>query len=147
MWIEASPEPTGGRVESAPADVVAAAFKAFRQQDRTAVLAVIHPDVEFRAVSGLGLIGETRRGAQAALDWFDEMDQDDSWLLASPRTIEDMGNGWVLAAGTMSEKARGGGRFAAIVAWLFRVREGRIQSAIGYPSEGEARRALRDSTS
>ena len=146
MWIEANPGPVGGRVAPAPVDVVAAAFKAFRQQDRTAVLALVHPDVEFRYVSGLGLTGETHRGAGAAMDWFDQMDEGDSWLLASPRTIEDMGDGWVLAAGTMSEKARGGGRFAAIVAWLFRIREGRIQSAIAYPSEGEARQALEDST-
>ena len=147
MWMEANAEPPAGRVESAPADVVAAAFRAFRQQDRKAVLAVIHPDLEFRAVSGLGLIGETRRGVDELLTWFAEMDEADSWLLASPRTIEDMGDGWVLAAGTMSEKARGGGRFAAIVAWVFSVREGRIQSAIAYPSEAEARRALQDSIS
>jgi ketosteroid isomerase-like protein len=147
MWIEANAEPPAGRVESAPADVVATAFRAFRQQDRRAMLGVIHPDVEFRAVSGLGLIGETRHGAEGALAWFAEMDEADNWLLASPRTIEDMGDGWVLAAGTMSEKARGGGRFAAIVAWLFKVHEGRIQSAIAYPSEAQARRALQDSIS
>jgi ketosteroid isomerase-like protein len=147
MWTEATPGRAARRVESAPADLVATAFRAFRQQDREAMLALIHPDVEFRAVSGLGLIGETRRGSDAALDWFNEMDEADSWLLASPRTIEDMGDGWVLVAGTMSEKARGGGRFAASVAWLFRVRDGLIRSAIAYQSEAEARRSLPDSTS
>jgi ketosteroid isomerase-like protein len=147
MWTEATPGRAARRVESAPADLVATAFRAFRQQDREAMLALIHPDVEFRAVSGLGLIGETRRGSDAALDWFNEMDEADSWLLASPRTIEDMGDGWVLVSGTMSEKARGGGRFAASVAWLFRVRDGLIRSAIAYQSEAEARRSLPDSTS
>jgi ketosteroid isomerase-like protein len=129
-------------VESAPADVVATAFNAFRRQDRDAVLAISDPDVEFRAVTGLGLMGETRRGAAEVLKWFDEMDRADNWLLASPRTIEEMGDGWVLVSGTAAERARGGGHFAATVAWLFKVRDGRILSAIGYPSEAEARRML-----
>jgi ketosteroid isomerase-like protein len=58
-----------------------------------------------------------------------------------------MGDGWVLVSGTTSEKTRGGGRFAAAVAWVFRVRDGLIQSAIGYPNVDEARKALQDSTS
>ena len=147
MWIEANQGRVGGRVESAPADLVAAAFKAFRARDRDAVRTLADPEVEFRVVNALGLIQENHRGIGAVMDWWDDMDRTDSWLLASPRTIEDMGNGWVLVSGTMSEKTRGGGRFAASVAWLFRVRGGLIQSAIGYPSPDEARKALADSTS
>ena len=108
------------------------------------MLAIMDPEIEFRTVSGLGLMGETGHGADAVLGWFDQMDEDDSWLLASPRTIEDIGDGWVIAVGTASEKARGGGRFAATVAWLFKIRDGRMQSAIGYPSADEARRAVEE---
>lgn len=127
---------------SATEEVVATAFHAFRQQDRDAVLAIIDPDVEFRAVTGLGLMGETRRGAAEVLKWFDEMDRADNWLLATPSRIEDVGEGWVLVTGTASERARAGGRFAAAVAWLFQIRDGLILSAIGYPSEDEARETL-----
>lgn len=145
MWIEASPGAGGGGVgSSSPTEVVAAAFHAFRQRDRETMLALIDPDVEFRPATGLGLMGETRRGADEALRWFDEMDEADSWLLASARRIEEMGDGWVLVTGTASERARGGGRFAASVAWLFKVRDGRILSSIGYRTESEARRALAD---
>jgi ketosteroid isomerase-like protein len=147
MWIEAGPEPPGGRAEAAPTDLVVAAFKAFRQQDRETLRAIADPDVEFRVVNALGLTQQNNRGIGAVMEWWDEMDRTDSWLLASPRTIEDMGDGWVLVSGTTSEEARGGGRYAASVAWLFRIRAGLIQSAIGYPNVDEARRALEDSTS
>ena len=137
------PEPLGAR-ESEPADLVRTAFSAFRQRDRETIRSISDPDVEFRTVDALGLVGDTRRGLDAVMEWWDQMDSSDSWLRASPRTIEDMGAGWVLVSGTQAEKGRTGGRFAASVAWLFKVRDGLIVSAIGYASDADARRALEE---
>ena len=137
------PEPLGAR-ESEPADLVRTAFSAFRQRDRETIRSISDPDVEFRTVDALGLVGDTRRGLDAVMEWWDQMDSSDSWLRASPRTIEDMGAGWVLVVGTMSETGQSGGRVGASVAWLFRVCDGLLSAAIGFPNETEARRALAD---
>jgi ketosteroid isomerase-like protein len=144
MWIEAEPGRTDGRVESAPADVVASAFGALGRRDREGLLALLDPDIEFQPVNAFGLVEETGRGHEDALRWMDAIDSGGTQPFLFPQTIEHVGGGVVLVAGIASEEARTGERFASSVAWLVTVRDGLIVSSYGYPSEAVARRALGD---
>jgi ketosteroid isomerase-like protein len=141
MWTEANRGSADRSIDKAPADVVAAAFAALAKRDRDGLLALLDPEIEFQPVNALGLIEETGHGHEDALRWIDEIDRFGTEPGLHPRTIEDLGNGVVLVAGVASEQARAGGRFASSVAWLVTVRDGRIVSSYGYPSEAVARRA------
>jgi|tagenome__1003787_1003787.scaffolds.fasta_scaffold19381095_1 ketosteroid isomerase-like protein len=147
MWIEANPGPAGGKVGSAPAEVVASAFKALGKRDRDGLMALLHPEIEFQPVNALGLREQTGRGHEDALRWMDEIDREGTQPWLYPRTIEDVGGGVVLVSGIASEQARTGERFASSVAWLVTVRGGLIVSSYGYPDEAAARRAAADRTS
>jgi ketosteroid isomerase-like protein len=144
MWIEANPGPADGRVESAPADVVARAFRALGERDREGLLALLDPEIEFQPVNAFGLVEETGHGHEDALRWMDAIDSEGTAPFLFPRTFEHVGNGLVLVAGVASEEARTGERFASSVAWLVTVRDGVIVSSYGYPSEAIAKRALGD---
>jgi ketosteroid isomerase-like protein len=144
MWIEAEQGPAQGRVGPAAADVVASAFKALGERDREGLLALLDPEIEFQPVNAFGLVEETGHGHEDALRWMDQIDRDGTQPFLFPQTFEHVGNGVVLVAGIAAEDARTGGRFASSVAWLVTVRDGRIVSSYGYPSEAIARRALGD---
>ncbi len=139
-----STEPTLRLVQPTGAEIVASAFHAFARRDKGALLVLLDPQIEFRPVNALGLTEGSGRGHEAVLLWMEGIDRAGTEPLASPRTIEMVGADMVLAAGVLSERGLGGGRFAASVAWLFRVRDGLIVSAFGYSSETAARRALHD---
>jgi ketosteroid isomerase-like protein len=139
-----STEPDLRLVQPTAGEIVASGFRAFARHDKRALLALLDPELEFRPVNALGLTEGTGRGHEAVLLWMAGIDRAGTEPLASPRTIEMVGADVVLAAGVLSERGLGGGRFAASVAWLFRVRDGLIVSAFGYSSEAAARRALHD---
>jgi ketosteroid isomerase-like protein len=142
MWAEANRGSAQGSVHLEPADVVARAFDALGRRDRDGLMALLDPDIEFQPVNALGLAEQTGHGHEDAREWMDEIDREgtEPWLY--PRTIEHLGRGVVLVTGIASEKARAGERFAASVAWLVTVRDGRIVSSYGYPTETAARRAV-----
>ena len=91
-----------------------------------------------------GLIGGTGHGLRRCARCWEELERGGSARVVVPRTIEVVDDELVLAVGVISERGQVGGRFASAVAWLFRVREGRILAVFGYPTEAAARRALRD---
>ncbi len=95
-------------------------------------------------MDALGLIGGTGYGLDALHALLEELERGGSAPMAVPRTIEVIDDELVLAVGVISERGQVGGRFASAVAWLFRVREGRILAVFGYPTEAAARRALKD---
>jgi len=128
----------------APEDIVGCAFEAFRSREVEELLALLDPELEFRPVTALGLTAPTGHGHRAIQQWIEGIDRSGAEPLAVPRAIERVGDDLVLASGVLSERGRMSGRFAASVAWVFQVRDGRIVSAFGYPSEAAARRAISD---
>jgi ketosteroid isomerase-like protein len=137
-------EPSHRYAALAPDELVRSFFDAFGRHDLDAFFAVLDPDVEFRPVDAFGLIGGTGYGLQALRALLEELERGGSAPVVVPRTIEVVDDELVLAVGVISERGQVGGRFASAVAWLFRVREGRILAVFGYPTEAAARRALRD---
>jgi ketosteroid isomerase-like protein len=131
-------------VAPGPEDIVRRSFEAFRARNVADLLDLLDPELEFRPVTALGLTAPTGHGHRAIEMWMDGIARSGAEPLAVPRTIELVGDELVLAAGVLSERGRMAGRFAASVAWVFRVRHGRIVSAFGYPSEAAARRAIRE---
>ena len=91
-------------------------------------------------MDAFGLIGGTGYGLQALRALLEELERGGSARWSVPRTIEVVDDELVLAVGVISERGQVGGRFASAVAWLFRVREGRILAVFGYPTEAAARR-------
>ncbi len=144
MRSDANPGRVLTRLTAAPEEIVRRSFEAFRARNVTELLDLLDPELEFRPVTALGLTAPTGHGHRAIELWMDGMDRSRAEPLAVPRTIERISDELVLAAGVVSERGRMAGRFAASVAWVFRVRGARIVSAFGYPSEAAARRAISD---
>jgi ketosteroid isomerase-like protein len=130
--------------EQAPVGVVRRAFDAFASGDMELLLTLLDTDLEFRPVNALGVMGGTGYGRDAFVEWTHALDREGSAFVASPRRLELVADEIVLVTGVVSQVGQVGGRFASAVAWLFRVRDGRILAAFGYTSEGAARRALND---
>jgi ketosteroid isomerase-like protein len=130
--------------EQAPVELVRRAFDAFASGDLEVLLGMLDADLEFRPVDALGVIGGTGYGRDALYEWAQTLDRGGSAFVASPRRLEIVTDEIVLVTGVVSQVGQVGGRFAAAVAWLFRVRDGRILAAFGYTSEAAARRALND---
>jgi ketosteroid isomerase-like protein len=105
-----------------------------------------HDSMEIRPVDGLGLVGETLHGFDTACEWVkrrETLGYDASvWL----RTLEEVDPDLVLGVGVVSEQGRTGNGYAATVAWIWHISEGRIDWVHGYPSEAAARRSLNGQT-
>jgi ketosteroid isomerase-like protein len=123
--------------------VVRHAYDALAQRQLRALEALVHPDVEFRPVDGLGLVGETVHGVSGVRAWLDSGGRRFSRNHEiRVRRMEQVDAQHVLAVGVVSEQGRTGGGYAATVAWVWRVIEGRVRSFRGYASEADARQAL-----
>ena len=125
-------------------ELVRRAYTAFARRDGLALRSLCHESLELRPVDGLGLVGETLHGIDAAGDWLRRRDALGHSASVWPRTLEEAGPDLVLGVGVVSEPGRTGHGFAATVAWVWHIRDGRIDCVHGYPSEAAARRALSD---
>jgi ketosteroid isomerase-like protein len=129
--------------DGTPLAVVRHAYDALARRQLRSLERLVHPDVEFRPVDGLGLVGETVYGISAVRAWLDAGGRRFSRNHEiSVRRMEQLDGERVLAVGVVSEQGRTGGSFAATVAWVWQVSDGRVRSFRGYPSEADARRAL-----
>jgi ketosteroid isomerase-like protein len=120
---------------------VRSAYRAFARHDSKGLRNLCHSSLELRPIDGLGLVGDTVSGFEAACEWAHDHDtrKVTIWL----RTLEQVTDDSVLGAGVVAERGRG---CAATVAWVWHVRDGLIDSVCGYPSEAAARRALNGHT-
>jgi ketosteroid isomerase-like protein len=123
-------------------EVVRRAYMAFVKRDRPALLELFDQSIEFRPVDGLGLVGDTVRGLDAACEWLERRDGEGIEITVWLRTLEQFSSDQVLCVGVVSERGRAGRGYAATVAWICTVHDGRVQAIVGYPSEAAARRAL-----
>jgi ketosteroid isomerase-like protein len=123
-------------------DLVQRAYAAFARGDRRALREMCDPDLEFRPVDGLGLVGDVIHGLEPACAWVEARYSAGFSVSIWLRTLERVSDDCVLGVGVVSERGRTGGGYAATVAWTWRVRDGSICSVFGYPSEAEARRSL-----
>jgi ketosteroid isomerase-like protein len=127
-----------------PTELVGRAYKAFARRDREALRNLCDDSFEFRPIDGLGLVGETIHGFDAACAWVDRRESLGFEASVWVRTLEEVGPDLVLGVGVVSERGRTGHGYAATVAWIWHVSGGRIDCVHGYPSEAAARRALSD---
>ncbi len=123
-------------------DLVQRAYSAFASGDGRALRAICDPELEFRPVDGLGLVGDVIHGLDAACSWVQQRHSAGFSVSIWLRTLEQVSDDCVLGVGVVSERGRTGGGYAATVAWTWRVRDGCICSVFGYPGEADARRAL-----
>jgi ketosteroid isomerase-like protein len=129
--------------EATPLAIVRHAYDAFAQRQLRTLEGLVHPDVEFRPVDGLGLVGETVHGMSGVRGWLESGGRRFSHNHEiRVRRMEQVDAEHVLAVGLVIEQGRTGGSYAATVAWVWQVIEGRVRSFRGYPSEADARRAL-----
>lgn len=123
--------------------IVRHAYDALARRQLCALEELVHPQVEFRPVDGLGLVGETVHGVAGVRAWLESGGRRFSHDQAiQVRRMEQMDAQHVLAVGVVSQQGRTGGCYAATVAWVWRVSDGLVRSFRGYPSEADARRAL-----
>jgi len=123
-------------------DLVRQAYRAFATEDVDVLRSLCHDDLLVRPVDGLGLVGETIQGFDAARDWVGRRRQLGYEVSIWLRTLEEVSPGTVLGVGVVSERGRTGHGYAATVAWIWHLTDGRIDSVRGYPNEQAARRAL-----
>jgi ketosteroid isomerase-like protein len=126
-------------------DLVRDAYRAFARRDRDALRALCDDSLEFRPVDALGLVGEAMHGFDTACDWVARREELGYVATIWLRTLEEVGSDRVLGVGVVSERGRTGHGYAATVAWIWRVYDGRIDCVHGYPSEAAARRSLNGS--
>jgi ketosteroid isomerase-like protein len=125
-------------------ELVRRAYTAFARRDGAELRRLCHESFELRPVDGLGLVGETLHGIEAVDEWTSARDALGHSASIWPRTLEEVAPDLVLGVGVVSDPGRVGHGFAATVAWLWHIRDGRIDCVHGYPSEAAARRALSD---
>jgi ketosteroid isomerase-like protein len=122
---------------------VRVAYDALARRQLRVLEDLVHPNVEFRPVDGLGLIGETAHGISAVRAWLESGGRRFSHNHEiRVRRMEQVDAEHVLAIGVVIEQGRTGGSYAATVAWVWQVSKGRVRSFRGYTSEAAARRAL-----
>jgi ketosteroid isomerase-like protein len=112
-------------------------FEAFAERDLTAMVEIMHSDVEFMPVSAnITTGGVPYRGHEGIERYL--LDVDSLWpqLRLVPGEMRDLGDG-VLVLGRVV--ARGGGMILdRPTGWLFRIREGKIARLRVYGSHDEA---------
>jgi ketosteroid isomerase-like protein len=129
--------------ESTPLALVRRAYDALASHQLCTLEGIVDSNVEYRPVDGLGLVGETLHGVAAVRAWFESGGRRFAHeQVMHVRHMEQVDAERVLAVGLVSERGRTGGAFAATVAWVWHVSDGRIRVLRGYPSEADARRAL-----
>jgi ketosteroid isomerase-like protein len=123
-------------------ELVRRAYRAFAVEDVELLRSLCHDTLELRPVDGLGLVGETIYGFGAARDWVRRRRQLGYQVSIWLRTLEQVDPDRVLGVGVVSERGRSGHGYAATVAWVWHLSDGRIDGVYGYPSEQAARSAL-----
>jgi ketosteroid isomerase-like protein len=124
-----------------PEEIVRRACGAFAERDETTLRGFCHGSLELRPVDALGLVGDTVHGFDAACDRVRRGDARGCHVTMWVQTLERVRGDSVLGVGVVAERGRG---CAATVAWVWHVRDGRIDSVVGYPNEAAARRSFRD---
>ncbi len=122
--------------------LVQRAYRAFATNDEKLLRRLCHESLEVRPVDALGFVSETLHGFDAARDWVRRRRALGYEVSIWIRTLEAVSDDTVLGVGVVSEHGRTGNGYAATVAWVWHVRDGRIDCVYGYPSEAAARRGL-----
>jgi ketosteroid isomerase-like protein len=122
-------------------DVIEAVYVAFAERDVEGVIARLHPDVEFSAVTGdqAGRAGPYR-GHDGMRQYFRDVAEVWDELRVVPSEFRQSGD-TVLVTGRVS--ARSPARIVAgSTGWIWRLRDGLVAYARVYPSAAEAMAAF-----
>jgi ketosteroid isomerase-like protein len=121
-----------------PEELVRLAYRAFANQDTQTLRAFCTGTIEVRPVDAFGLVGDTLSGFEAACRWVRHGAERGYQVTVWLRTLERVDDASVIGVGIVSERGSG---CAATVAWIWHVRDGLIDSVLGFSSEAEARRS------
>ena len=122
-------------------DVIEAVYAAFAERDVEGVIAWLHPDVEFSAVTGdhAGRTGPYR-GHDGMRQYFRDVAEVWDELRVVPSDFRQSGD-TILVTGRVS--ARSPARIVAgSTGWIWRLRDGLVAYARVYPSAAEAMSAF-----
>ena len=122
--------------------LVERANRAFATDNVKLLRSLCHESLELRPVDALGFVSETLHGFEAAREWVLRRRALGYEVSIWVRTLEAVGDDAVLGVGVVSEHGHMDHGYAATVAWVWHVRDGRIACVYGYPSEAAARREL-----
>jgi ketosteroid isomerase-like protein len=125
------------------AALVARSFRAIRDRDLDAMLALYHPDVEFLPLTGTRVESGGYRGHAGMREYMRECDE--LWEIMEPEgeLFEDFG-GCVVVLGRCRVRGRSSGAESnPVCAWVVGVRDGLIVSSRACTSYEEAVEAAR----
>ncbi|MDQ3850606.1 MAG: nuclear transport factor 2 family protein [Actinomycetota bacterium] len=123
---------------SANVELIQRMFEAFERRDDEALLAVMHPDLEFHVLTGTFVPrGEPYRGHAGLLAYLRQVDALWEELRAEPQEYRDVDPETVLALGRVY--AWGAGRVIdAPAGWVWRLRDGLVVFGRTFASRDEA---------
>jgi ketosteroid isomerase-like protein len=120
------------------AEIVRRNFEAIRARDVTALVRLYHPHGEFRPLTGTRIESGGYQGHEGIRAYFQEVDE--IWEQMTPyaddlRTHEDL----VVAIGGCKVRGReSGAESDTPMAWVFRLRDGRILSTQAFSEPSDA---------
>ena len=120
------------------AEIVRSNFEAIRSRDVDALLRLYHPDGVFRPLTGTRIESGGYRGHDGIRAYFDEVDE--VWDQMTPYADDLRTHGDVVVAigGCKVRGRESGAESDSPMAWVFRIREGRILSTHAFSDAGDA---------
>ncbi|HEY6638835.1 MAG TPA: nuclear transport factor 2 family protein [Solirubrobacterales bacterium] len=120
------------------AEIVRRNFEAIRVRDVTALIRLYHPDGEFRPLTGTRIESGGYQGHEGIRAYFEEVDE--VWEQMTPYADDFRTHGnLVVAIGGCKVRGReSGAESDTPMAWVFRIRDGRILSTRAFSESGDA---------
>ncbi len=119
-------------------------FEAFAERDRAALLALMHPEIEFFAPTATALNeGKCYRGHDGIARYLHDADTLWSRLEITPARYREVGN-HVVVIGRVKAHARDGLALDTPAAWVWRVEGGRITWGCAYGDRDAMPRHLQE---
>jgi ketosteroid isomerase-like protein len=118
--------------------IVRRAFEAIRNRDVDALVRVYEPDAEFRPLTGTLVESGGYRGHEGIRAYFDEVDTVWDQMLPHADDMRCSGDLVIVIGGCMVRGRESGAETDNPMAWVFRVRDGRIASHRAFAEADEA---------
>ena len=119
-------------------EVVRRSFEAIRNRDIDALLRLYEPEAEFRPLTGTRVESGGYRGHEGIRAYLEEVDTVWEQMLPHADDLRSHGDLVVVVGGCRVRGRESGAETDRPMAWVFRVRDGRIASHQAFSDTGEA---------
>ena len=119
-------------------EIIRHAFEAIGSRDIEALLRLYEPDAEFRPLTGTQVESGGYRGHDGIRAYFEEVDTVWDQMLPHAEDLRSNGELVVAIGGCRVRGRESGAETDTAMAWVFRVRDGRIASHRAFPDAEEA---------